>query len=61
MVSGALFTRRGDQVVGLIAPGAFVSVCSLAPGRYVYTAAPAKSVGAPTGGDLGEKGEIIVE
>lgn len=61
-VPGALFKRRGDQVVGLIAPGAFVSVCSLAPGRYVYTVAPAApSSGASAGEPLGQKGEIVVE
>jgi hypothetical protein len=62
LVPGALFKRRGDRVVGLIAPGAFVSVCSLAPGRYTYTTSVARGagVGAP-GEPLGQKGEIIVE
>jgi len=62
VVAGALFQRQGDEVVGYVAPGAFVSVCSLQPGRYVYTVAPiATTGGTPGGDDLGQKGEIVVE
>ena len=58
MTPGALFKRRGDQVVGLIAPNAFVSICGLSPGRYVFSVAPF----TPQARDqLGQKGEIVVE
>lgn len=58
MTPGALFKRRGTQVTGLIAPNAFVSICGLSPGRYVYAVAP---FGAQTRDQLGQKGEIVVE
>jgi hypothetical protein len=56
---GALFQRQGDEVTALIAPGTFVSVCSLKPGLYVYTAVDA--FGADPGDQLGIKGTITVE
>lgn len=62
VVAGALFQRQGDEVVGYVAPGAFVSVCSLSPGRYVYTVAPVATTGAVAAtDDLGQKGEINVQ
>ncbi|MGH7895656.1 MAG: hypothetical protein ACREQL_13375 [Candidatus Binatia bacterium] len=58
MTPGAVFKRRGEQVIALIAPNAFVSVCGLSPGRYVFSMAPF----APQIPDqLGQKGEIVVE
>jgi hypothetical protein len=56
---GALFKRRGDQVVALIAPGAFVSVCGLPRGNYVFSAAPFTPQMA--GERLGQRGQIVVE
>jgi len=56
---GALFKRRGDQVVALIAPGAFVSVCGLPRGNYVYSVAPFTPQQA--GERQGEKGQIVVQ
>jgi hypothetical protein len=66
MVAGSVFRRRGDQVVGLIAPGAFVSVCSLAPGTYTFRAVPADASAPPDddragSGTGGMSGEIVVE
>jgi hypothetical protein len=60
LAPGAVFQAQGDQVTALIAPGTFVSVCSLQAGTYVYTAAP---FGAGIGDDdsLGIKGTIVVE
>ncbi len=56
---GALFKRRGDQVVALIAPGAFVSVCGLPRGNYVFSAAPFTPQMA--GERQGQRGQIVVE
>jgi hypothetical protein len=58
---GAVFQRQGDQVTALIAPGMFVSVCSLAPGTYVYTAAPVFEGALNNDATLGMKGTIVVE
>jgi plastocyanin len=57
---GAVFQRQGDQVTALIAPGTFVSICSLMPGTYVYTANAAFE-GALPDESLGMKGTITVE
>jgi hypothetical protein len=56
---GALFRRRGDQVTALIAPGAFVSVCGLPKGDYVYSVAPFTPQFA--GERQGQRGQIVVE
>ena len=56
---GALFQREDDQVTALIAPGTFVSVCSLKPGVYVYTATVFG--GVDQGEQLGIKGTITVK
>lgn len=56
---GALFKRRGDQVIALIAPGAFVSVCGLPAGNYVYSVAPFTPQVA--GERQGQKGQIVVQ
>ena len=58
---GAVFQAQGDQVTALIAPGTFVSVCSLQAGVYVYTAAPAFEGALNNDATLGMKGTIVVE
>lgn len=58
---GATFQRQGDQVVALLAPGTFVSVCSLKPGTYVYTATSAFENAGGDDAALGMKGTIVVE
>jgi hypothetical protein len=59
LAPGALFQRQGDEVTALISPGTFVSVCSLKPGVYVYTAVDA--LGADPDDTLGLKGTITVK
>jgi len=57
---GAVFQRQGDEVSATILPGTFVSVCSLKPGTYVYTANPLIE-GAQFDDTLGMKGTIVVK
>lgn len=59
LAPGALFQRQGDEVTALISPGTFVSVCSLKPGLYVYTAVDA--LGSDPDDTLGIKGTITVK
>jgi hypothetical protein len=59
LTPGARFRRRGDQVIALISPGAFVSVCGLPAGNYVYTAAPFTP--QQRGDRAGQRGQIVVE
>jgi hypothetical protein len=55
------FNPQG-QLTAIIPPGRFASVCSLAPGRYVFVShqAPRMTTQAPSN-DLGTKGTITVQ
>jgi hypothetical protein len=57
----ALFTWRGGNLVAQVPPGQFASICSLAPGKYAFTA---RKIGqsAPADGRavLPAKGQITV-
>jgi hypothetical protein len=58
---GAVFQQQGNQVTALIAPGMFVSVCSLEPGFYAYTSSPAVGAAIDNDATLGMKGTIVVK
>jgi hypothetical protein len=57
----ALFSWEDGKMKGVIPPGRFASVCSLAPGHYTFLVTR-QSPGARTpSGELGERGEIEVK
>ena len=58
---GAVFQQQGDQITATLLPGTFVSVCSLKPGTYVYTAAATFEGALTDDATLGMKGTIVVE
>ena len=58
---GAVFQRQGDEVTATILPGTFVSVCSLKPGVYEYTANPLVEGAQFDDSTLGMKGTIVVK
>jgi hypothetical protein len=58
---GAVFQRQGDEVSATLLPGTFVSVCSLKPGLYVYTARPVIEGSRFDDATLGMKGTIVVK
>ena len=58
---GAVFQAQGDQVTATLLPGTFVSICSLDPGTYVYTANLGYAGGIPNDATLGMKGTVVVE
>jgi hypothetical protein len=58
---GAVFQRQGDEVTATILPGTVVSVCSLKPGVYEYTANPLIEGAQFDNATLGMKGTIVVK
>ena len=58
---GAVFQAQGDQVTATLLPGTFVSICSLKPGVYVYTANYSFEGATTNDATLGMKGTIVVE
>ena len=58
---GAVFQRQGDEVSATILPGTLVSVCSLKPGVYEYTANPLIEGADFDDATLGMKGTIVVK
>jgi hypothetical protein len=61
LAPGAVFQQQGDQITALIAPGTTVSVCSLKPGNYVYTAESSFEGATQDDATLGMKGTITVK
>ncbi len=57
-----LFQFEGDRLVGMIPPGRFGSICSLAPGNYSFTVRQI-TAGVEDGGDsmLANEGQIVVK
>jgi hypothetical protein len=58
-----LFAWRDGKLVGVIPPGRFASVCSFQEGTYTFLVARQGVAvrGEGAGGDLPEKGEIVVK
>ena len=58
---GAVFQAQGDEVTATLLPGTFVSICSLKPGVYVYTANYSYEGATSNDATLGMKGTIVVK